>query len=92
MVNKAIVLALVAFCESIVAFPSIGHDFGHNPHSHPKKRINGILPGFDAAAQKIDVSGAHAFLPPGHSDLRGPCPGLNALANHNYILIAALPL
>ncbi|KAB8304952.1 hypothetical protein EYC80_004269 [Monilinia laxa] len=39
----------------------------------------------NAAAQIIDVSGAHAFVPPGPDDLRGPCPGLNALANHNFI-------
>lgn len=40
---------------------------------------------FDPTAQDIDVSGAHAFLGPGASDLRGPCPALNALANHGYI-------
>lgn len=33
----------------------------------------------------IDVSGDHAFVPPGEGDQRGPCPGLNALANHNYV-------
>lgn len=33
------------------------------------------------------VSGSHAFSPPNFDDgdQRGPCPGLNALANHNYI-------
>lgn len=41
--------------------------------------------GFDATAQLIDVSGAHAFLAPSASDLRGPCPAMNALANHGYI-------
>ncbi|CZT46035.1 related to oxidase [Rhynchosporium secalis] len=52
-----------------------------------EKRVSGILPGFNAAAQLIDVSGKHAFTPPNFSkgDLRGPCPGLNALANHNYL-------
>ncbi|KAK5092798.1 hypothetical protein LTR70_005114 [Exophiala xenobiotica] len=54
-------------------------------HGHKSKRINGILPGFDANAQHIDVSGDHEFLPPGHDDLRGPCPGLDALTNHNYL-------
>lgn len=39
------------------------------------KRINGILPGFDAADQYIDVTGAHKFVPPDLStELRGPCP------------------
>lgn len=33
----------------------------------------------------IDVSGEHAFVPPSEGDQRGPCPGLNALANHNYV-------
>ncbi|KAJ6571404.1 hypothetical protein B0H19DRAFT_1231225 [Mycena capillaripes] len=40
--------------------------------------------GFDTN-QFIDVTGAHAFVAAGPDDLRGPCPGLNALANHNYI-------
>lgn len=52
--------------------------------------------------QEIDVSGVHAWAPPGPNDLydhnicndeqarltrcsRGPCPGLNALANHGYL-------
>ena len=34
--------------------------------------------------QLIDVTGVHAWAPPGEGDLRGPCPGLNALANHGY--------
>ena len=34
--------------------------------------------------QRIDVSGAHVWKAPGPNDLRGPCPGLNALANHGY--------
>jgi len=40
---------------------------------------------FDPSAQHVDVSGAHAFVGPGASDLRGPCPAMNALANHGYI-------
>ncbi len=41
--------------------------------------------GFNPTAQHIDVSNAHAFIAPGATDLRGPCPALNALANHGYI-------
>ena len=40
---------------------------------------------FDPKAQYISTSGAHAFVAPGPNDQRGPCPGLNALANHNYL-------
>ncbi|KAI5803968.1 hypothetical protein DFH27DRAFT_388292 [Peziza echinospora] len=35
--------------------------------------------------QKIDLTGVHKFVPPKKGDLRGPCPGLNALANHGYL-------
>ncbi|KAI1812849.1 Chloroperoxidase [Poronia punctata] len=42
---------------------------------------------FDPLTRPIDVSGRHAFKPPNLAggDQRGPCPGLNALANHGYI-------
>ena len=33
----------------------------------------------------VDITGKHAFQPPSDTDKRGPCPGLNALANHGYI-------
>jgi len=40
--------------------------------------------GFNAEAQYVSNNGAHAFVAPGRNDLRGPCPGLNAMANHGY--------
>lgn len=42
---------------------------------------------FDPMTTPIDVSGDHEFIPPNfdRGDQRGPCPGLNALANHGYI-------
>lgn len=43
------------------------------------------LPGFDASEQYVSNTGEHAFVAPGPTDLRGPCPGLNAMANHGYI-------
>jgi hypothetical protein len=33
----------------------------------------------------IQVTGRYAFQAPSKYDQRGPCPGLNALANHGYI-------
>jgi hypothetical protein len=41
--------------------------------------------GFDPKAQRIDVTGEHKFKTPNNKDYRGPCPGLNALANHGFI-------
>ncbi|KAL0575172.1 hypothetical protein V5O48_006794 [Marasmius crinis-equi] len=58
-----------------------GHAFTSSAFSNSTRRSVG----FDPHAQLIDVHGEHRFIPPGHGDLRGPCPGLNALANHNYL-------
>lgn len=41
--------------------------------------------GFDAATQYVSNKGANKFVAPGPNDARGPCPGLNAMANHGYI-------
>ncbi|KAL0936074.1 oxidase [Colletotrichum truncatum] len=42
---------------------------------------------FDPMTTPIDVTGNHKFIPPDFENgaQRGPCPGLNALANHGYI-------
>ncbi|PQE32143.1 hypothetical protein CJF32_00001736 [Rutstroemia sp. NJR-2017a WRK4] len=42
---------------------------------------------FDPVDQYVDVSSAtgHQFIAPGATDIRGPCPGLNAAANHGYL-------
>ncbi|PQE29907.1 oxidase protein [Rutstroemia sp. NJR-2017a WRK4] len=42
---------------------------------------------FNADRQRVDVSGEHAFQMPDYAagDVRGPCPGLNVLANHGYL-------
>ncbi|WPH01539.1 Hypothetical protein R9X50_00438500 [Acrodontium crateriforme] len=44
-----------------------------------------VPPPFDAASQYVSTSGQYAFVAPGPTDARGPCPGLNALANHGYL-------
>lgn len=44
-----------------------------------------ITPGFNAEQQYVSNTGDHASVAPGSTDLRGPCPGLNAIANHGYI-------
>ena len=40
---------------------------------------------FDPTAQHVSTSGEYAWVAPGAGDQRGPCPGLNALANHGYL-------
>jgi hypothetical protein len=43
------------------------------------------VPIFNAEAQYINVTkgSGHEYVAPGPTDLRGPCPGLNAFANHS---------
>jgi Peroxidase, family 2 len=50
-----------------------------------RRQLAGITPPFDAAQQYVSNQGTHAFVVPSGSDQRGPCPGLNAMANHNYL-------
>lgn len=40
---------------------------------------------FDEKLQKVDLTGDHEWRAPGPDDQRGPCAGLNALANHGFI-------
>jgi hypothetical protein len=43
------------------------------------------VPIFNADKQYINVTkgSGHEYVAPGPNDLRGPCPGLNAFANHS---------
>ncbi|KAI9727418.1 MAG: hypothetical protein M1834_008424 [Cirrosporium novae-zelandiae] len=42
---------------------------------------------FNPLTEPVDITGDHAFKAPNFTagDIRGPCPGLNALANHGYL-------
>lgn len=53
----------------------------------PKSPVDGMRANTPNDRRKLMtvVTGEHAFQPPNKGDQRGPCPGLNALANHNYI-------
>ena len=53
--------------------------------SNDETRALKRAPGFSASQQYVSNTDDHAFVPPGKNDLRGPCPGLNAMANHNYL-------
>ncbi|CAE6412122.1 unnamed protein product [Rhizoctonia solani] len=89
-------LATITFAltTSVVALPAMGTTgpsgatgcpFAVNA-ANSKRQSNAIpLATFDPVKQKIDVTGDHAFKPPVQGDKRGPCPGLNALANHGYL-------
>ena len=38
-----------------------------------------------------DADKAHAFQAPGPNDIRGPCPGLNTMANHHVSRLSTFP-
>lgn len=92
--------AVALFAAGVSAFPAIQRDalaalarkdtanmrprlLQERDERRKKKRATT----FNAAEQYIDVTGANAFVPPDFAagDQRGPCPGLNALANHNFL-------
>ena len=60
-------------------------DLGQNAVKALKDQSGQSSSSFDAATQLVDVSGIHRWEAPGPNDARGPCPGLNALANHGYL-------
>lgn len=79
------------FCLALsglaTAYPSILQhldEVGSNA-KHAKRQTPITTPPFDAKSQYIDTTGSHAFKAPGPTDQRGPCPGLNAMANHGYL-------
>ncbi|CAE7100345.1 unnamed protein product [Rhizoctonia solani] len=85
---------VLTLATSVLAFPATtgagrneaaGCPFAANAANVKRQSDATPLVAFDAAKQKIDVTGEHAFKPPTASDKRGPCPGLNALANHGYL-------
>ncbi|OJJ35865.1 hypothetical protein ASPWEDRAFT_172654 [Aspergillus wentii DTO 134E9] len=85
----------LAAAPLVAGFP----DHGHSNHAAMHKRCpyaNGHHQGVsghekrflvDSMKSPVDVTREHAFQPPDFEkgDQRGPCPGLNALANHGYI-------
>ncbi|KAL1642463.1 hypothetical protein SLS61_009677 [Didymella pomorum] len=50
-----------------------------------KRQGGHVKRAFSAEAQRISTTGDHKYIAPGPNDLRGPCPGLNAMANHGYL-------
>ncbi|KAH8805188.1 oxidase [Xylogone sp. PMI_703] len=78
-------------------FLSLGSEVVHgfhasnaHAHSHAASKLRRASEKrllFDPMTKPIEVTGEHSFIPPNFNagDQRGPCPGLNALANHGYI-------
>ena len=93
-----ITLGLVALLGfQVDAFPRLRPDDVESMIDHPKRAAgcpyaSAMKPekrqaGFDPSTQEVSTTGTHAWVAPnfGAGDQRGPCPGLNALANHGYL-------
>lgn len=89
-------LVLAALASSVSAFPAAAldklnsiartttpEDIQNIRRSEEAKRTVS----FNAEKQYISTTGKNKFIPPDFAagDQRGPCPGLNALANHGYL-------
>ena len=80
------------FLQNVQAFPTLALE---ELQAHGKRQTSGnqaggipctpVQPPFDATSQYVSTSGKYAFVAPGPTDQRGPCPGLNAAANHGYL-------
>ena len=53
--------------------------------NYPYNNAKNGLPGNGKGGYQVPAPGdtAHQYVAPGSGDIRGPCPGLNAAANHN---------
>ncbi|PSK42079.1 hypothetical protein B9Z65_3993 [Elsinoe australis] len=54
---------------------------------YPYNGARNGLPGKGKGGYQVPAPGddAHRFIAPGPNDIRGPCPGLNAAANHGFL-------
>ena len=81
--QKLVGIALIASIAS--AFPADTQEDVKEKFIGKLKRQT--VPGFNKKEQYVSTSGKHRYIPANFAagDQRGPCPGLNALANHGYI-------
>ena len=76
---------LGAFASGTLAFPTLNWE---NVEARQTSGNQGgadipctpVQPAFDAKTQYVSTSGQYAWVAPGPTDQRGPCPGLNAAA------------
>lgn len=70
-----------SFVEHMADNANAPRDAEPLPLGMQKRQDRGTNVPFDAKSQYISTSGQYAWVAPGPTDLRGPCPGLNAIAN-----------
>lgn len=97
MYSLSILSALSIQGTIVSAFPHLAAEYAASQKL--EKRINPITPfpeypgapahatynQFNAGTQMVSTTGIHAWMAPVPNDIRGPCAGLNAAANHGYL-------
>jgi hypothetical protein len=68
-------LLLLALSSAVISFPTVG-ELGSEIKFPPP---------LDFTGGKVIPDADHPYIAPGPNDLRGPCPGLNTMANHGYL-------
>lgn len=82
---------LSLFLNNVSAFPGIIDSLAKQNIAGQKRQggagIPDLTPTFNEKLQHVSTTGKHAFVAPdlAGGDQRGPCPGLNAMANHGYL-------
>lgn len=84
-VMKVSFLSLATLVSIANAFP--GSSSLKSRATYPYAGSTNGLPGTNPGGYLVPATGdtAHAFKAPGAGDVRGPCPGMNLLANHGFI-------
>ena len=85
---NSLLVVVTIFIVNVAAFPKpIAGLLNKKPYSSIKQTTQKRQSTFDPASQLVSTTGAHAWVAPNFAagDQRGPCPGLNALANHGYL-------
>ena len=77
-------LSLASLASVVTAFPSLLKEITKEDRLLLGARQQAPDPStrFNAAEQYVSNTGDHAFIAPGPTDQRGPCPGLNAMGEY----------
>lgn len=83
---------LSTLAQLTLAFPAYGslHGLSERDLASAVATLDITLPGTPPGppsftGTKLIYDALHPYIPPGPLDIRGPCPGLNTLANHGYL-------
>lgn len=87
-------IALLSIGAAVQAFPQLAADTagangGPRPPMHGGVNPPNPPPAPTFLGAKLVNDPAHPFRAPKKTDLRGPCPGLNTLANHGVRLLGS---